>query len=273
MGRFQRIGLAMLATAASGFGSSAAAQDGWDVEVDAERGIVVASVIYEGGVGIAVQCRDKTLDMVLLGLPPAVGDEVSDRGHRVLDTGPSGQTLRASSWRAQPGSPVATSLYPARLARSLKGAEAYVVRIPAHDDSPARRMAIPVPSDGTGLDQVLSACGRATEDPRDALPMVDPLLVPGWTVEGFDYTGLYPRPGDTLNTEYSCVLAPENRVRDCRIEFQNPENSGGSRRFLASADRVTITYDGTPGELDGHIVYWSSSMSTVVDYIATVPAR
>jgi len=257
MGKFQGIGLVMLAATALAFGSSAAAQDGWDVETDAERGIVVASVIYDGGVGIAVQCRNYQLDLAVLGLPIAVETEISESGHRVLDTGTSAEGLIKSSWKAEPGSPVATSAYSARFARSLKGAEAYVVRIPAQGDRPARRMAIPLPSDSSGIDQVLTACDRRTEDPRDALPMVDWRLMPGWKIEGLD--GVRPQGlGAGRNImEYSCVLTAEAHLRDCQIEFERPVNLGIGASLIRRQSLGRVRHEGEPVNLDGHIFYYS----------------
>ena len=105
------------------------------------------------------------------------------------------------------------------------------------------------------------------------MPMVDPQLITGWEVEGFDYAGFRPRPGEMLTTEYSCILTEGDRVRDCQIDFQRPENEPGSRRFLASADRVRVSYDPGQAVQNGQIFYWASGMTTVIDYIATIPAR
>lgn len=245
----------------------ASAQDGWDVETDAERGVTVASVIYEGGVGIAVQCRDYHLDLVVLGVPAPEEAEITELGHRVLDTGTSADALVTSSWKAEAGSPVATSVYPARFARSLKGAEAYVVRIPAHGDRPARRMAIPLPSDSAGIDQVLTACDRRTEDARDALPMIDPYLVPGWEVEGFDYSG--GRFEGTALLEYSCILTVENTVRDCQIDFERRADGGLGRKLVANQGRARVTHDLDPADLEGRIIYMPQGYigrTVTVDY-------
>jgi len=257
LGNRQRVVVATLLGAAFGFGSSATAQDGWDIETDAERGITVASVIYDGGVGIAVQCRNYQLDLAVIGLPAPVEAELSEGGHRILDTGTSAEALITSSWKAEVGSPVATSVYSARFARSLKGAEAYVVRIPAHGDRPARRMAIPLPSDSSGIDQVLTACDRRTEDPRDALPMVDWRLVPGWKIEGLD--GVRPQGlGAGRNIlEYSCVLTAEAHLRDCQIEFERPVNLGIGASLIRRQSLGRVRHEGEPINLDGHIFYYS----------------
>lgn len=264
MGRAVGAGVAI---AACMMALPAAAQDGWDVETDAERGIVVASVIYDGGVGIAVQCRDYQLDLVVLGVPVPEVAEITDQGHRVLDTGTSTDALVTSSWKAEAGSPVVTSVYPARFARSLKRAEAYIVGIPSHGDRPARRMAIPLPSDSSGIDQVLTACDRRTEDARDALPMIDPYLVPGWQVEGFDYSG--GRFEGTARLEYSCILTAENTVRDCQIDFERPAGGGLGRKLVANQGRARVTHDVDPADLEGRIIYMPQGQigrTIVVDY-------
>lgn len=235
----------------------AAAQDGWDVETDAGRGIVVASVIYDGGIGIAVQCRNYQLDLAVIGLPVAVEAEISEGGHRVLDTGTSADALVSSSWKAETGSPVATSAYSARFARSLKGAEAYIVRIPAHGDRPARRMTIPLPTDGSGIDQVLTACDRRTQDSRDGLPMVDPFLVPGWKIEGLDGVGPQGLGAGRNIMEYSCILTAEAHLRDCQIEFERPVNLGMGASLLRRQSLGRVRHEGDPLNLDGHIFYYS----------------
>ncbi len=240
--------LAVLATAAP-----ATAQDGWDVETDTERDITVASVIYEGGVGIAVQCSDDDLDFVVLGVPAPDESEISDYGHRVLDTGTSADSLVTSSWKAVAGSPGATSVYPDRFARSLKGAEAYIVRIPASEGRAPRRMAIPLPSDSSGIDHVLTACGRRTEDPRDSLPMADAFLLPGWEIGGFDYSG--GRPTRESRILYSCILTAQGGVRDCQIDFERPADGGLGARLVARQGRARYEYDGPAEALDGRIIY------------------
>ncbi len=232
----------------------ATAQDGWDVETDAERGIVVASVIYEGGVGIAVQCRDHTLDLVLLGIPSATAEEVGDSGRRVLETGPSADNLTRSQWKAESGSPVAMSRYSARFARSLKQSETYIVQIPAGADGPARRMAIPLPSDSAGLDEPLTACGYRTRDPRDALPLADPPLVPGWSARGFDFGGGEITAGYRL--EISCVITDSDRVRDCQIESERPADGRIGSQMIERQSRIRVRHDTGPGGLDGHIFYY-----------------
>lgn len=240
---------AMLAMAAP-----AMAQDGWDVETDAERGITVASVIYEGGVGIAVQCSDYTLDLALLGIPVATEDEVADGGRRVLETGLSADDLTRSQWKAEAGSPVALSRFSARFARSLKQGGSYIVQIPAGDGRPVRRMAIPLPSDGQGLNAPLTACGYRTEDPRDALPLVDPSLVDGWRTRGYDFGG------GEITAEYrleiSCVVTDNDRVRDCQIESERPSDGRIGRQMIERQSRIRVRHDAGPGALDGHIFYF-----------------
>ena len=117
-------------------------------------------------------------------------------------------------------------------------------------------MAIPLPSDSSGIDQVLTACDRRIEDPRDTLPMVDPLLVPGWSVEGLD--GLAPQGlGAGRNIlDYSCILAPEGRLRDCQVEFERPANLGIGNALVRRQHRARVRNDHGP-DLEGSIFYQS----------------
>lgn len=240
-------GLAMMLASPA----SAQETDGWDVETVPARQITVASLRYENGSGLAVQCRDGELNTILFGLPPGDTTEPSE-GYtsRRLDTGVEGATV-VGHWRASPDGTSAVRNGYARGVRQMKRGGRFVIRTVPVSNEPVRRLIFDLPADPSGLDQVLTACGRPTVDPRDELRDLS------------EYVNVDQRhPGlssnDTIGNssfEYSCIVAPGGRVRDCVIEAERPTGRGIGDRLLRSAPRARFNMGDDPESLVGGIFY------------------
>lgn len=140
---------------------------------------------------------------------------------------------------------------PVHVARILRKGGTASVRLPASSETAqARRYDLPLPSDADGLDQVLAACEARLDDPRDDLIEIDP---------PYERPGVFPDIWQRLATpQYpnsaisagagevllSCIVAESGRLRDCRIEMENPAarrlraSHTGRPAFLAPAPRT-----------------------------------
>ncbi|WP_439471970.1 hypothetical protein [Brevundimonas sp.] len=152
-----------------GLATTAVAQDDdWEYQEDAARQIWVAAARYDAGQMIVVQCRQGGLTAVLTGLP------ASEAPLSLRATRADG---RASSQTWQPaGAPGAfRSESPGRDVRFMKGGGQYVLR--GGEGASAVRVGFDLPTQSANLDRVLTACGWATEDDRDALALASISLI------------------------------------------------------------------------------------------------
>lgn len=241
----------------------AAEADGWDVETDAARKITLASIRYDSGAGLIVQCRDGELSTIILGLPATAAPITPLNGvtTRQLETG-TVNALTPSSWRSTPdGTSVMRADY-ARGVRALKQGGRFAVRTVAAEGDPARALVFDLPSDPSGVDQVLTACGRRLTDPRDALRDVSAFVTVNQRHPGLD--GGTVRPGDSSVYEYSCVVAQGGGVRDCMIESMRPADAALEERLLRSAPRARFDFSENPDSLTGGVFYVSIRALIVV---------
>jgi hypothetical protein len=251
------LGLAVLALALAGPAFAQDTGDGWDLETTPD-GALVASVTYEGGVGLAVQCRAGELATVVLGLPAAAVGEVDGHQSRQLAAGFDPDALVDEGWRSAPDGTAAFAHQAGRQARKFKVGGTLTVRtIPGDSGAPSRRLDIPVPSNGAGVDRVLEACGVATADDRDRLPLVGRLL----SAQDWRRTRSFEMPapasaegGGQLQVEVSCIFAPAGRVRDCRVESES--HPGLGERLLRDAPNVRFGFDPEgAAAVEGRLIY------------------
>lgn len=231
----------------------AAAQDSWDLEISPAGDVTVASVTYEGGVGLAVQCRNGILDVAILGLPEALPDEVNEHGSRTLSTGFDAAALEDEAWKASPDSTVALSWIPQRRARALKRGGVFLVRTAPAGASTPRRLEIPLPADSAAIDRTLEACGQKTVDPRDELLLLEDII----SVEEWRATRSFEMPpsssGAPTRVEVSCIIAEAGHVRDCQVESESEPGLGV--RMLRDQRNVRFRLRESAQAAVGRVIY------------------
>ena len=232
----------------------AAAQDGWDLDISPEGDVTVASVAYEGGAGLAVQCRNGTVDVAIMGLPAALPEEINEYQNRTLSTGFHATALRDDGWKASPGSTAALSTMPLRDARSLKRGGMFLVRtVPATAAGTPRRLGIPLPTDSTAIDRTLEACGKRTVDPRDDMLLLNGII----TVAEWRDSRLFEMPPSSgwtpTRVEVSCIVAEQGRVRDCQVESESEPGLGA--RMLSDERNVRLGLRENAQAAVGRVIY------------------
>lgn len=228
--------------------------DGWELQVDTGRKLIIAGVRYESGQAVLVQCRDGELNSTIVGLPTAeiVIQAVNGLFFRRLETG-SEQSLGSAVWRSTSDGTRVSKLGDARWVRSLKTIDQLTVRTVPLSTGPAQRIVLDLPDDPSALDQVLTACGRLTTDPRDALRDVSELVKVDRNHQGLLRDT--PMGVEPWSVVFSCIVAPKARVRDCVIESEQPEGRGIGRRLLRNASSARFNMGPDPESLVGGIFY------------------
>jgi hypothetical protein len=215
-----------VATLALGLANPAAAQaqDGWDMAVDPSRHLIAAGVQFDAGVGLTVQCEAGRLTLVLGGMPTtddAIRGFVTTRGDGVSET---------TYWTTRSGSPLLTS-DGARTVRFLRKGGSLTFASAPGEPRPSR-MQIDLPTDPEGIDQVLTACGYPTEDPRDGIALVDEYLIRPPAVpmpeSAFRKHGLF-------QVTISCLIA-DSRLSECRSDHEAPADPVIGAEVARSAD-------------------------------------
>lgn len=226
-------------------------QDGWTLTE--ASGALIASASYESGQSLVVRCRNKRLDVMMTGVPTESGAQT-----RRLEWAAQGGEHQRQTWLNLSDQPMIFASRPVHVARILRKGGTASVRLPASSETAqAHRYDLPLPSDADGLDQVLAACEARLDEPRDDLIEIDPPYErPGvfpdiWQRHA---TPQYPNramsagAGEVL---FSCIVAEAGRLRDCRIEMENPPRVGFGQATLdaLSFSRVRLGPGVEPGRL------------------------
>lgn len=214
---------ALLALAMLTFASESVAQeiDDWDLFVDEQ--VSVASLSYEGGHSLLVQCSGGRLEVAIDGW--AIQDRLATFG----GTQWLSAEVLASDGRAdrhtwtQRGAMLAEA-WPARSARFFRGGGAVTLTL-ADGSGPGLQLDMPATS--TNLDRVLSDCDTPLEDERDRLENISHLLT---RMPRTRPTGARD-PGEA---EVTCIVGADLRLRDCRVESVTPRRS----QLRRTADRA-----------------------------------
>lgn len=215
--------------------------DAWDMTDYAEHGRV-ASVAWASGQAVLVRCKVGRLDVVLNGLPPA--DTRSRRIEMTLgEVGPEIQ-----HWAAAPGSPIASPPEPARIARLLaSGGDLLLRDLSAGGETP---YALPLPSNGAGVRDVLQTCNQPTTGEHDRLPRLTETAT-GWARYGA--VNFPPRFGQASFLEaearLGCLVDADGRPSSCWVESETPQGKGVGVAAVAStmSARFKIPEDGKTG--------------------------
>ncbi|MGZ9099448.1 MAG: hypothetical protein ACXW3O_07070 [Brevundimonas sp.] len=259
-------------------------EDDWEFQHEPSLNQMVAAVRYDAGVAIVVQCRDGALSAALVGMPP-----VPER-FELKATRADGRS-DTQAWVPGAGPGVFLSTVPARDIRFMRGGGLYSVRT---EDGAARalRTDFDLPTQSANLDRVLTACGWALTDDRDALARADGVSLTN--PEGTRFrqpprssrprangggrpARPEPRPVGTpvlplAEGQISCIVR-DMQLTDCRAD--HPATAAGGR---AGADSLRGTqrrplFGDDPAAAEGKVLYLTGGTVTVIDYIATVPAR
>lgn len=231
----------------------AAAQEGDGWTVTEANGALIASTSYESGQSFVVRCRDRRLDVMMTGVPAE-----SRAGTRRLEWGSEGGDRQRQTWINLPDRPLVFAGRPVHVARILrKGAPVSVRLLPTSEMPQARRYDLPLPSDGSGVDQVLTACKARLDDPRDDLVEVDPPSEqPGASSDIWEKMATPNYPNGAVSAGggevlFSCVVGEAGRLRDCRVEQETPPRVGFGQATLAAlpSARIRLGPGVEPGRL------------------------
>ena len=201
--------------------NSANAQSGddWEFAEDTARNLSVAAVRFDGGQAIIVQCNAGELKVALQGLPDRTGPS-----HRLLAERTDGQT-DVQTWQINAGRTWFSGV-PSRDARFLRSSGVFKFRSASGQPSPLSA-AFTLPSEHANLDRVLTACGYALRDDRDALARAEVMQ----TVVTSDSGSTAGAPGRSM--EISCIIRNGN-YQDCRVDHMMPGQRESSARREAA---------------------------------------
>jgi hypothetical protein len=281
--------LSMLAPAGARMSALADAtvqqDDDWEFAADPARSLSVASVRYEDGKAVVVQCAPAGLRVVVVGLPAT-----TERTRTLAATRADGRN-DTQTWFAEPGATAFTASVNGRDARFLRGGGLFDLRSPAGSTAPIHA-AFDLPTQNINLDRVLTACGYAASDERDLLARTGADLKTQWEADHAEEIARYERQAASRSPRRSRSVSGEVRrqgpppapqpadvsclVRngayaDCRFDrtlAPTPQSEATLRRLQeikldatsAAANEGRVGYPG--GEV---------GLVTVIDYLGVVP--
>lgn len=225
--------------------------DDWEFAADPARSLSIASVRYEDGKAVVVQCAPAGLRVVVVGLSATTEE------NRVLAATRADGRADTQTWFAEPGATVFTASVNGRDARFLRGGGLFELRSPAGSTAPIRAD-FDLPTQNANLDRVLTACGYAVTDERDLLPRTGSDLKTQWQVDHADDIARAEREGGSA--------APHRRSRSRSV-------SGATRRQVSTppssspepADRSCVVHNGAYADCRfDHTVDNSTPQSQVV---------
>lgn len=261
-------------------GAAAAQDDDWEFQEDTVRGIAVAAARYEAGQMIIVQCRDRTLTAVLAGLPEAAD------GLHLEATRADGRTDRQTFLPAGVAGAYRSSL-PGRDVRFMRGGGAYTVRT-ADGAATTFRGVFDLPTESANLDRVLMTCGWAISDERDQIPRAPEAITfrdpeagtprmptrRGATSRAQRREIVLPPPPPVPSEQLTSCIIRDMKATECRrihgSPAPTPEETLSSERLNGQP-----VYGVDPAAAEGRVLYTGRALngtSTVVDFIATIPA-
>ncbi len=193
--------------------------DDWELVEDPAQELTLAAVRYDGGQSIIAQCQRGRLMLFLAGLPE--GEEML-----LLTATRADGRAGAQRWTPVVGPGTYRSVTPGREARFLRGGGSYVVRS-AIGAATTVNATFDLPGQSANLDRVLTACGWALEDDRDALEEAVVFLdrpSPRRAPPPFRVPSVPER-------EVSCVVR-EMRFRDCRADHPPSARTPNTRSLI-----------------------------------------
>jgi hypothetical protein len=283
--------LSMLAPAGAVTHAPVRQDDDWEFAADPARSLTAASVRYEDGKAVVVQCAPAGLRVVVVGLP------ATTERTRVLSVTRADGRSDTQTWFAEPGATAFTASVNGRDARFLRGGGLFELRSPAGSAAPIRAD-FDLPTQNASLDRVLTACGYAVTDERDALPRTGEDLKTQWQVDHAEELARGPRRPNPLNNsrsitdqgrrqsrtpaappppqpaDLSCVVRAGALV-DCRFDHPPSGAPAQTERTLRILTETKLEQTSAAAN-EGRAYYPGPLMlmgtTTVIDYIGRVPA-
>lgn len=208
-----------------------AQDDDWHVVAAPGAERVIATADYSSGVSLQIECTSNRLAVAITGLPRTREDSVVYR--RTL---PDGRT-ETSVWSVGDDDSTRVSPSPGRYARLLKRGGVFALTpVAVSEDSPGVRLDLP--SQSTGIDRVLTACGADLVESGDDVQEVGELL--------HEYPNIEPpnsifRDHPNFQIDLVCIVR-DSRLSDCRSPKQAPpdERAGNLLARRANGTRLRL---------------------------------
>ena len=224
--------------------------DDWDIVRDRRSRAEMAHLQFSNGLAIMVQCKDRSLDVVIGGLPSA-GASPNRIGfrERPLDLRFRGEEDRRQFWAVGTDDTLAVSLLPAPFARQLRLGGTLELGVPgAGTEHQTVTYRVDLPPSALNIDEVLTACRRPLVDPRDEL--LDEVGTTGLParIVWAERPNLVPRASDLVSgfAVISCLTRPDGRLHDCVVESEHPRGATAARSSSAAARRARVEVAGDP---------------------------
>lgn len=275
--------VAFCAVLGAGAATAAPQDDDWEFQEDPAHNLMVAAVRYEAGAAIIVQCRGGALTAVLVGLTP------SDAALELRATRADGRQ-DTQVWAPAGAAGAFRSETAGRDVRFLRGGGGYSLRTP-EGAATRLRADFDLPTQSANLDRVLTGCGWALSDDRDGLARVgaevslsDPEARPSrrHTGPGRPRAGqgngraetapTTPPPPPPAESQLSCIIRGLH-LTECRPDHP-PVQGARARADDLEWLKDRQVYAPAGAETEGKVMLIRNGpLITIIDYIATVPAR
>lgn len=237
--------LAILAVAAGGLVPAPVAlaqtDDDWEFAEDTALELTVAAARYDAGISIIAQCSRNKMTVSLVGLPATTAPS------RRLDATRSDGAVDAQTWEVREGGALSSTL-PARDGRFLRVGGELRLRSAA-GQTPSIAASFDLPTQHANLDRVLTACGYALEDDRDALPRADPDLR---LVRRPSRGSTGGRPG--ISHEISCIIR-DGAYSACRTDRTTSGHSARDARRGSNDENGRRLHPDDAAANEGRVAY------------------
>lgn len=220
----------------------------WEMLRDPAKKTVVAYMPLTTGLSIGVRCTDNVLGAVIAGLPEAPRGQKTRQMVMIFGDGHA----HPWRWNVTTNRTVAVADYPAPFARELREGGRLQITIPGGaGNGRALRHDLALPPSNAAIDEVLSACGKPTVDPRDALlPDIEEGGLPGGVTWARRPSVSWP-----MNSRYgegyavvTCLANPDGSLSQCAVESEHPADGVFGGAALRAAGRARIN---SPNESPG----------------------
>lgn len=219
-------------------------QADWEIHRNLRRKAVMAYVIYDNGLSLAVRCIDEAYEAFVGGLPAPADRRLNTR---TLGIAFGDAEMDMQRWNVGAENTMAVSDFPAPFARKLREGGRLQILVP-DGGGPGRnvRYDVALPASTSSIDETLAACRRPLVDARDLeLERLPEDGVP----EGLIWTRA-PEPDYPENpyargfAAVSCATRPDGALQDCVIEAEHPRDGRFGDAVLRAVRRARVGWSG-----------------------------